>query len=206
MILLSDEVFAWGHITTVHYTHPPRSVVMQASLSTRADFTTSGLFRATVHFTSYMAGGVETDLMAAPIFGAAQFQANNLTEVRGRLMADLCGAKAVISQFNRAATVSAGDSVDAPATSSVVAFHRPENDTIAYKHVVKVFAGGRAVSEQEAIDMARSNATRFSLDLSQLEMKVTSDPGAARAQRIDTKTGAFIVSPDELRNIPRRID
>ena len=128
-----------------------------------------------VIFTSFIADGIETDLMAPPIFGAAQFQASDLTEVRGRLIADLCGARAVISQFNRGATVSPADSVDAAANSRVVAFHNPGNGTIAYKHIVKVFAGGRAVSEQEAIDMARTNATRFFLDVDQLEMKVTTD-------------------------------
>ena len=43
---------------------------MQASLSASVDFTTTGAFRATVHFTSFIAGVVETDLLAAPIFGS----------------------------------------------------------------------------------------------------------------------------------------
>jgi hypothetical protein len=179
--------------------------VMQASLAARVDFTTTGAFRVIVFFTSFIADGVETDLMAAPIFGAAHFQASDLTEVRGELIADLCGATAVISQFNRRATVSTADSVDAAANSRVVAFHRPVNGTIAYKHIVKVFAGGRAVSEQEAIDMARGNATRFFLDVDQLEMKVTTNVDrAARAQRVDTQTGEFVVSPDELIEFPPR--
>ncbi len=143
MIMLTDEIHAWGHIATIHYTHPPRSVVMQASLAGRVDFTTTGAFRGIVFFTSFIAGGVETDLMAPPIFGASQFRANDLSEVRGRLMADLCGARAVISQFNRVATMPTADSVDAAAESRMVAFHRPGNGTIAYKHIVKVFAGGR---------------------------------------------------------------
>jgi hypothetical protein len=196
MIMLTDEIHAWGHIATIHYTHPPRSVVMQASLAGRVDFTTTGAFRGIVFFTSFIAGGVETDLMAPPIFGASQFRANDLSEVRGRLMADLCGARAVISQFNRVATMSTADSVDAAAESRMVAFHRPGNGTIAYKHIVKVFAGGRTVSEQEAIDMARSNATGFFLDVDQLEMKVTTNvEHAGRAQRVDTETGEFVVSP-----------
>ena len=97
------------------------------------------------------------------------------------------------------------DSVDAAVHSRVVAFHFSGSDTIKYKHIVKVFAGGRAVSEQEAIDMARSNATLFFLDVDQLEMKVaTNAEHAARAQRVDTRTGAFLVSPDELTEFPRR--
>jgi hypothetical protein len=147
-------------------------------------------------FTSFIADGVETDLMAPPIFGAAQFQASDLTEVRDELIADTCGATAVISQLNRRATVSTADPVDAAFNSRVVAFHRPVNGSIAYKHIVKVFTGGRAVSEKEAIDTARSNAVRFSLDVNQLEMKVTTNVDrAARAQSVDTKTGEFVVSP-----------
>ena len=54
------------------------------------------------------------------------------------------------------------------------------------------------MSEQEAIDMARSNATLFFLDVDALEMKVTTDvEHAARAQRVDLATGAFVASPDE---------
>jgi len=39
MILMSDELRAWGHTATTQYTHPPRSVVMQVSLAGRMDFT-----------------------------------------------------------------------------------------------------------------------------------------------------------------------
>src|SRR5262249_60142480 len=99
---------------------------MQASLGGRVDFTTTGAFRGIVFFTSFIAGGVETDLTAPPIFGASQFRANDVTEVRGELIADLCGARAVINQFNRLATLSTTDCVDAPVNSTLVAFHRPE--------------------------------------------------------------------------------
>jgi hypothetical protein len=59
-----------------------------------------------------------------------------------------------------------------------------------------MFAGGRAVSEQEAVDTARSNAGRFFLDLTALEMKITADDdNAALAQRIDTTSGTFASSP-----------
>jgi hypothetical protein len=200
MILMSDEMRAWGYTTTTLYTHPPRSVVMQISLSGRADFTQTEpgdpVLRGFAFFSSFIAGGVRTDLMAAPLFGAAQFRADNLTEVSAELIAENCGANAVVIQFNRLPTMPPNDSVDAAVQSRTVAFLNPANGTIKYKHVVKVFAGGRAVSEQEAIDTAKSNAALFSVDIAGLEMKVTTDDeNAALAQRIDVKTGTFASSP-----------
>lgn len=200
MILMSDEIRAWGYTATTHYTHPPRSVVMQVGLSGRADFTQTDpgdpVFRGVAFFTSFTAGGVETDLMAAPLFGAAQFRADNLTEVRGQLIAENCGVNAVVTQFNRLATVSSSDSVDAAVQSRTVAFLNPANGVIRYKHIVKVLAGGRPVSEQEAVDTARSNAGRFSLDITGLQMKITTDDeNAALAQRIDVASGTFASSP-----------
>ena len=54
MILMIDEVRVWGHIATTHYTHPPRSVVMQFSLAGRVDFTETPpndpVFRAVAFF------------------------------------------------------------------------------------------------------------------------------------------------------------
>jgi hypothetical protein len=200
MILMTDEMRAWGYTATTLYTHPPRSVVMQISLSGRSDFTQTEpgdpRLRGVAFFSSFIAGGVKTDFMAAPLFGAAQFRADNLTEVSGELIAENCGASAVATQFNRLATMPSNDSVDAAVQSRTVAFLNPANGTIKYKHIVKVFAGGRAVSEQEAIDTAKSNAARLSVNIAGLEMKITTDDeNAALAQRVDTKTGAFASSP-----------
>jgi hypothetical protein len=179
MILLTDEMRASGYTTTTHYTHPPRSVVMQVGLSGRADFTQTDpgapILRGFAFFTSFIAAGVETDLMAAPLFGASQFRANDLTEVHAQLIAENCGARAVVTQFNRLATMPANDSVDAAVQFRTVAFRNPANSTIKYKHIVKVFAGGRMVSEQEAVNTARSNAKLFSVDIEGLQMKVTTD-------------------------------
>jgi hypothetical protein len=183
MILLSDEMRASGYTTTTHYTHPPRSVVMQIALSGRADFTqiapSDPVLRAFAFFTGFIAAGVETDLTVAPLYGASQFRANDLTEVRGQLLTENCGANAVVTQFNRFATMPANDSVDAAVQSRTVAFHDPVNDTIKYQHIVKVIAGGRVVSEQEAIDTARSNAALVSVDIAGLQMKITTDDASA---------------------------
>jgi hypothetical protein len=183
MILMSEELRAWGYTVTSHYTHPPRSVVMQVHLSGRADFTetTPGdpIFRGTAFFTSFIAAGVETDLMVAPHFGASQFRAVNLSEVRAELIAENCGVTAVATQFSVLAALPPGDSLDAAFQTRTVAFVNPANGTTRYQHIVKIFAGGRSVSEQEAVDTARRNAGRFSLDLAHLAMKITTDGAEA---------------------------
>jgi len=185
MIVMSEELRAFGYTVTSHYTHPPRSVVMQVHLSGRADFTqtTPGdpVFRGIAFFSSFIAAGVETDLMAAPRFGASQFRADNVTEVRAELIAENCGVTAIATQFSLRAALPHGDSIDAAFQSRTVTFVNPANGTTRYQHIVKVFAGGRSVSEQEAVDTARSNASRLSLDIAHLEMKITTD-GAKDAQ------------------------
>ena len=205
MILMSDELRAWGHTATTQYTHPPRSVVMQVSLAGRMDFTEKEpprqtllddpLVRANAFFMSFVAGGVDIDVWDVPPFGPAQFRANHLTEVRAAILAENCGADAVFSQFDLRPTIPSANSVDATLESRMVAFILPINGTIKFKHIVKVFAGGRAVSEQEAVDVARSYAKRFSIDVTPLKMIVTTDvEHDARAQRMDVKTGEFISS------------
>lgn len=177
MILMSEELRAWGNIVTAHYTHPPRSVVGQIHLSGRADFTqtTPGdpMFRGVAFFTGFTAGGVDTDLTAAPHYGASQFRADSVTEVRAEMIAENCGVNAVVSEFNVLTTTSPGDSIDAASHTRTVTFVLPANGTTKYQHIVRVFAGGRAVSEQEAVDTARGNASRLAVDLTGLQMKVT---------------------------------
>jgi hypothetical protein len=180
MILMSEELQAWGNVVTAHYTHPPRSIVSQVHLSGRADFTqtTPGdpMFRGVAFFTGFTAGGVDTDLTAAPHYGASQFRADGVTEVRAEMIAENCGVNAVVSQFNAGATISPVDSIDAASQTRTVTFVLPANGTTKYQHIVKVFAGGRSVSEQEAVDTARSNASRLAVDLAGLQMKITTAP------------------------------
>jgi len=209
MILMTDEIRAVaGYVATVHYTHPPRSVVMQVGLSSRADFTETfpdRFFRSTAVFTRIIAGGAETDLMAAPYFGRASFRADGLTEVHGMVIADNCITSVVVNQF--AAAPHAAEPGDETADFRMVAFHRPVNGTIAYKHVVKVFSGGRPVSEQEAVDLATSNARKFGLDVSELTMNVTTNAEhGARPHRIDPQTGELVVVPLQEIRIGGRVD
>lgn len=180
MILMSDELRGWGNIVTAHYTHPPRSIVGQVHLSGRADFTqtTPGdpVFRSVAFFTGFTAGGVDTDLTVAPYYGASQFRADGVTEVRAEMIAENCGVNAVVSEFNASATTSPGDSIDAASQTRTITFVLPANGTTKYQHIVRVFAGGRAVSEQEAVDTARRNASRLAVDLTALQMKITTAP------------------------------
>lgn len=180
MILMSEELRAWGNIVTAHYTHPPRSVVGQVHLSGRADFTQTApgdpVFRGVAFFTGFTAGGVDTDLTVAPYYGASQFRADNLTEIRAEMIAENCGVNAVVSEFNVGATRSPGNSIDAASQTRTIIFVLPANGTTQYQHIVKVFVGGRSVSEQEAVDTARSNASRLAVDLTGLQMKITTAP------------------------------
>jgi hypothetical protein len=175
MLTFIDELRAWGHTETMHYTHAARSVAMQIALSSRADFTEvdpqSRIVRAASFFMSYIHAGVEVDLFAEPHFGAAQFTASGVTEVRCQLTAENCGARAVVNQFILALPATIGPLT--PERSRTVVFHRPGNGTVAYRHVVKMFHGGRLVDEQEAIETAKHNAALFSIDTSMLTMSVS---------------------------------
>ena len=187
MILFADEVHAWGHTATVHYTHPPRSVLMQFVLAGRMDFTetppTDPIFRAVALFRSFISNGVETDISGAPHFSPAQFSAPNVTEIKGELIAQNCGARALATQFQIAPAATASGFAT-QADTRVLAFIRPSNGTIALKHIVKVFPGGRAVSEAEALRDAQASATRLHIDLSGLELKTTTDETLARVEQV----------------------
>lgn len=175
MLTFMDELHAWGHTETVHYTHAARSVAMQIALSSRADFTEidpqSRIVRAASFFMSYVHAGAEINLLAEPHFGASQFNASGVTEVLCQLIADNCGARAVATQFNLAPSAAAP--LTAPELSRTVAFLRPGNGTVAYRHVVKMLAGGRRVSEQRAIEAAKHHAASFGIDVSTLTMTVS---------------------------------
>jgi hypothetical protein len=188
MICFADEIHAWGHTATVHYTHPPRSVLTQFVLSGRIDFTETPpgdpVFRAAAFFRSFISNGVETDLSAAPLFSPSQFTANGVTEIKGEFIAQNCGARALVTQFQIAPPASPA-AFAMQADTRILAYHNTVNGTIRCKHIVKVFAGGRAVSEQEAIRDAEANARRLHLDLSGLTLAARTDASLALAQRVE---------------------
>jgi hypothetical protein len=194
MILLSDELRGWGHIVTAHYSQPPRTAVTQTSLCGRMDFTeidpVNRIVRAICFFTDFVAGGVPSDLLVTPFRGASQFHAKDVTEFRAQLFADNCGARAVICQFG---TGDGGHAFSNASVEHVISFRNPDNGTIIFKHIAKVYGEGRPITEAEAVDKARTNAARLGIDLDKVEMVIATDTKShAFAQRFDLRSGLAV--------------
>jgi hypothetical protein len=171
LIILADQVIAGGFTATVHYSHAPRSVVLQAALSTRMDFTdidpADPLVRAAAFFRRRVEDGAAVTTTSSIVAAAG------LTEVHFELIADNCVAVAVVTESD-----TTGSFAGAPEEATdvrTVSFLRRVNGTTAYSHTVKVFPGGRPVGEQEAVDHATANAESFGLDLAELDIEVTAD-------------------------------
>ena len=83
----------------------------------------------------------------------------------------------------------------------VVALYDPTTGKILHTHTVKVFKGGRPVSEKEAVDTAHGHAKRIGHDVARLKTKVSTKlEHAERPHRIDPKTEEFVQLPaEELR-------
>jgi hypothetical protein len=107
------------------------------------------------------------------------------------LISDNGAAVAVVNQFD---TTGAFTGPPTEATSvRMVSFHRPSNGTTAYAHTTKVYAGGRDISEQEAVDTAIAGLKRLGLDPADLVMKVTTDAASAsRPHRLDLETNELV--------------
>lgn len=175
MIAISEDLLATGAPLTFHYTHPPRSVAMQIVLAMRLDFTSpspANLMRASVFFTGYVADGAPVNFLVPGRGAPPQFRASGVSEVSGELLADNCELVAVVSQFDQSAAPGA-----APVyvgVTTITFAQRPGGPPI-YTHVVKSWPGGRAVSQQEAIDTALANAQRLSIDVTHAVKSITID-------------------------------
>ena len=76
---------------------------------------------------------------------------------------------------------------------TIVAMYEPATGKISYKHVASAFQGGRIVSEEEALKTAQDLATRASLDVTQLKLKVSNYTEHIRPEyQIDPSTGEFV--------------
>ncbi|HET8895242.1 MAG TPA: hypothetical protein VFM96_14210 [Gaiellaceae bacterium] len=77
----------------------------------------------------------------------------------------------------------------------VVALFDPADGRIVHKHVVRVFEGGRAIGDDEAIQTARDQAGRAGHTAAdELEVLVSSNAEhAARPHRIDLATKDFVL-------------
>jgi hypothetical protein len=126
--------------------------------------------------------------------------ATGITEMHFELISDNGAAAAVVNQFDTTGSVT-GPPKD-PTSVRTVSFHRPSNGTTAYVHTAKVYAGGRDISEAEAVQTAIAGLAALGLDPADLIMKVTTDAArTSRPQRLDLQTNELV---DEVTGIDSR--
>jgi hypothetical protein len=102
-----------------------------------------------------------------------------------------CSASAVVNAF--------GTLVIPPISFeglSSVALYKADTGRVVHTREVTMFAGGRIVSEQEAVEDALSQAVRLGHALAALRAEATLDhPDAAAPYRIDFTTGELLARP-----------
>jgi hypothetical protein len=189
MIVLIDHVHTWGCSATVHYSHPPHSVVAQSTLALHMEFNANlppnPAFRSYGLIRKAVVGGATVDVNGPSLVAAG------VTEMHFELISDNGAAVAVVNQFDTTGAV-AGPPKE-PTSVRMVSFHRPSNGTTAYAHTAKVYAGGRDITEQEAVDTALAGLRALGLDPADLVMKVTTDAArATRPQRLDLQTNELV--------------
>ena len=189
MIVLTDTVQTWGYSATVHYSHAPHSVVAQSTLALHMEFNVdlgpNPLFRSYALFRTATVDG-QTVTVNGPCLVAA-----GVTEMHFELITDNGASAAVVNQFDTTGSF-AGPPKEAISVRKV-SFHRPSNGTTAYAHTAKVYAGGRDISEHEAVETATATLKSLGLDPAELIMKVTTDAErASRLQRLDLETSELV--------------
>src|SRR5690348_14367318 len=182
MIVLTDHVHTWGCTATVHYSHAPHSVVAQSTLALHLEFNSNlpphPMFRSYALFQNVVVNG------AAIVVNGPSFVVTDVTEMHFQLISDNGAAAAVVNQFDTTGTVTGPPKE--PISVRMVSFHRPSNGTTAYVHTTKVYAGGRDIPEDEAVQTATHGLTPLGLNPADLIMKVTADAAhLARPQRLD---------------------
>ena len=189
MIVLTDHVHIWGCTATVHYSHAPHSVVAQSTLALHLEFNSNlpphPMFRSYAFFQNVVVGG------APNVVNGPSFVAADVTEMHFQLISDNGAAAAVVNQFDT--TGSFTGPPKEPTGVRMVSFHRPSNGTTAYLHTTKVYAGGRDIPEDEAVQTATAGLTALGLDPAGLIMKVTTDAAhLARPQRLDLEKNELV--------------
>lgn len=189
MLVLTDTVQTWGYWATVHYSHAPRTVVTQSSLALHTEFNSnigpSPIFRSYALLQSAVVGGT-TVTVNGPTLVAA-----DVTEVHFELITDNGGSVAVVNQFDTSGTFTGPP--QEPVRVRKISFHRPVNGTTAYAHMVKIYPGGRDITEQEAVDSALATLRTLGMDPAGLIMKKSADPAhASRVQRLDLETNELV--------------
>ena len=144
------------------------------------------MFRSYAFFRKAVVGGAGTIVVNGPSFVAA-----DVTEMHFELLSDNGAAVAVINQFDTTGAVTGPPKE--PTGVRIVSFHRPSNGTTAYVHTTKVYAGGRDITEDEAVETAMHGLSALGLDPADLIMKVTTDAArSARPQRLDLDTNELV--------------
>jgi hypothetical protein len=189
MIVLTDKVQTWGYSGTVHYSHAPHTVVAQSTLALHLEFNANvgphPTYRSYALLRTAVVGG------ATVTVNGPSLVATGLTELHVELITDNGAAVAVVNQFDTTGAFTGPPRE--PTSVRMVSFHRPSNGTTAYAHTAKVYAGGRDISEREAIDTAVAGLRPIGLDPADLVMKVTTDAAlAARPQRLDLQTNELV--------------
>ena len=155
LIVLTDTIQTWGYSATVHYSHAARSVVAQSALALHTEFNANvgpnPLYRSYGLLRTAVIGGTKVTVNGPPLVAAG------LTELHVELITDNGGSVAVVNQFDT--TGSFTGPPEEPISVRRVSFHRPSNGTTAYAHTAKVYAGGRDISEGEAVATARAALT-----------------------------------------------
>jgi hypothetical protein len=150
-----------------------------ANLGPNPTFRSYALFR-----TAVVAG-------AGIVVNGPSFVATGVTEMHFELISDNGASVAVVNQFDT--TGAFAGRPQGPTSVRMVSFHRPSNGTTAYAHTAKVYAGGRDIGEQEAVDTAVAGLRPLGLDPGDLVMKVTTDAAhVARPQRLDLETNELV--------------
>ncbi|WP_454790208.1 hypothetical protein [Mycolicibacterium lutetiense] len=188
MIVLTDTVKTWGHSATVHYSHAPRSVVTQSTLALHMEFNVDlppkPIFRSFGFFRTAVVDGSTITLNGPSLVAAG------VTELHFELMTDNGASVSVVNQFDTAGTFSGPP--QEPINVRRVSFHRT-NGTTAFAHTTKVYAGGRDITEREAIETATATLKSLGLDATELIMKVTTDADrVSRLQRLDPATNELV--------------
>jgi len=197
MIVLTDTVNTWGYSGTVHYSHAPHTVVVQSTLALHMEFNSnlpsSPQFRSYALIRTAVVGG------AVITVNGPSLVATGLTELHLELISDNGAAVAVVNQFDTTGAFTGPPTM--PISVRMVSFHRPANGTTAYAHTAKVYAGGRAISEQEAVDTAIAGLRPLGLNPADLVMKVTTDAArASRPQRLDLQTNELVDEVTDARS------
>jgi hypothetical protein len=189
MIVLTDNVNTWGYSATVHYSHASHSVVAQSTLALHMEFNANigpnPIFRSYALFRRAVVGGATVTVNGPCLV------ANGVTEMHVELISDNGAAVALVNQFDT--TGAFAGPPEQPTSVRKVSFHRPSNGTTAYAHTTKVYAGGRDIREQEAVDTAIAGLRPLGLDPADLIMKVITEAAqASRLQRLDLQTQELV--------------